>query len=314
MLRQRFLAEQGIIFTVLAMLLLMGIAAIILPRCGTRHWTDLLKGAMITGILFIACLVGGFIAFDRGYILDMLYPLLMPPFLYVSSVLAVIVIEQSDKQFVKELFGRYVSQEVAAEIINSADLGALQLGGEERDATVFFADIRHFTTLSEQMSPEAIVDMLNRYLGVIIDAILKNKGMINKFAGDNVMAVWNAPQLQNRHAEMAVKAAWEAQQELVRVQESDDSLPKVQFGIGVNTGTVLAGNVGSVGRAEYTVIGDSVNLAARICGTAPGGQVWIGPETYQQAIDSIDVEVLEPQSFKGKTERVAVYHVTGWRK
>ncbi|MFC1902948.1 CHASE2 domain-containing protein [Chloroflexota bacterium] len=311
-LRQRFLVEKGIGFTVMAMLLLVGIAAFTLPRCGTRRWTDLVKGGGITAGLFVAYLVAGFLAFDKGYILDMLYPLIIAPLLYVSSVLSVIVIEQSDKQFVKELFGRYVSPEVAWEIINSADAGELQLGGEERDATVLFADIRHFTRISEQMSPKAIVNMLNTYLSVVIDSILQNKGMINKFAGDNVMAVWNAPQPQSEHARLAVKAAWEAQQKLSELQQSDASLPQMQFGIGINTGKVLAGNVGSWGRVEYTVIGDTVNLASRICGVTLGSEVWIGSETYHQTIDHIDVVKLESQSFKGKAERVVVYKVIGW--
>ena len=99
----------------------------------------------------------------------------------------------------------------------------------------------------------------------------------------------------------------------MELQQSDPSLPKVQFGIGINTGEAVAGNVGSLGRAEYTVIGDAVNLASRICSAAPGGEVWIGPETYRQAMDYLQVEELEPQTFKGKIEKVVVYRVVGWR-
>jgi len=138
--------------------------------------------------------------------------------------------------------------------------------------------------------------------------------MVNKFAGDNIMAVWNAPQLQPGHAVLAVKAAWEAQQAVIEKQSSDASLPRVQFGIGVNSGEAVAGNVGSLGRAEYTVIGDAVNLASRICGVAPGGEVWIGPETYSQVKDHMEVEAVGPQSFKGKSQPVTVYRVVGLRK
>ena len=135
--------------------------------------------------------------------------------------------------------------------------------------------------------------------------------MVNKFAGDSIMAVWNAPQFQQEHARLAVKAAWESQEAIEERQRSDPSLPRVRFGIGINTGGAVAGNMGSSGRAEYTVIGDAVNLASRICSTAPGGEVWIGPETYRQVMDYVEVEELEPQSFKGKTEPVVVYKVTG---
>jgi adenylate cyclase len=110
-----------------------------------------------------------------------------------------------------------------------------------------------------------------------------------------------------------VKTAWEAQQKVAELQQRSTELPAVQFGIGINTGLALAGNVGSAGRAEYTVIGDAVNLASRICSAAPGGEVWIGAETYRQAKDYLEVDELEPQSFKGKAEAVAVYRVTAWQ-
>jgi adenylate cyclase len=222
-----------------------------------------------------------------------------------------IVIEQSDKRFVNNLFGRYVSPQVAKEILSMADADRLSLGGEQREVTVLFADIRGFTQISEQMTPSALVDMLNTYLSVIADKVLQSGGMVNKFIGDNIMAVWNAPQVLTNHAFIAVQAAWEAQQELARLQQNDLSLPRVQFGMGINTGEALAGNVGSLGRAEYTIIGDAVNLASRICGVTRGGEIWIGPETYHQAKDFLEVEELEPQTFKGKAEPVVVYRVTG---
>jgi adenylate cyclase len=224
-----------------------------------------------------------------------------------------VVIEQSDKRFVKELFGRYISPQIAREIVSRADAGNLHLGGEQREVSVLFADIRNFTTISEQLSPEAIVKMLNTYLSVVANAVVQHDGIVNKFAGDNIMAVWNAPQLQQEHALLAVKAAWEAQQKLAELQQRDTQPLPVQFGIGVNTGIALAGNVGSAGRSEYTVIGDSVNTASRICSSTPGGEVWIGAETYNQTKDYIETEKLEPQSLKGKAAPVTVYRVTAWR-
>ena len=107
--------------------------------------------------------------------------------------------------------------------------------------------------------------------------------------------------------------AWEVQQKLAGRDLGDPHAPVVQFGIGVNTGKALAGNVGSAGRAEYTVIGDAVNLASRICSSAPGGEVWIGHETCQQTKDYLEVEELEPQMFKGKAQPIVVYRVTGWK-
>ena len=135
--------------------------------------------------------------------------------------------------------------------------------------------------------------------------------MVNKFTGDNIMAVWNAPQDEARHAFLAAKAAWESQQALAERQEKDKTLPRAQFGMGINTGEALAGNVGSMGRTEYTVIGDAVNLASRICGVTPGAEVWLGPETYRLIKESVSAEPLEPQAFKGKAERIVVYRLTG---
>jgi len=312
-LTQRFLREPGIIITLMIMLLLIIITAFALPRCGTRHWTDIAKGVGITGGLFIAYLVAGFLAFDRGYSLDLFYPLLLLPVIYVSNILYIVVMEQSDKRFVKELFGRYISPQIAKEIMSRADAGELRLGGEQREVSVLFADIRNFTQISEQLSPEDIVKMLNTYLSVIADAVVQHNGIVNKFAGDSIMAVWNAPQPQPEHALLAVKAAWEAQQKVAELKQSDSQLFPVQFGIGINTGEALAGNVGSAGRTEYTVIGDSVNTASRICSSTPGGEVWIGAETYNQTKEYIETEKLEPQSLKGKAAPITVYRVTAWR-
>ncbi len=151
--------------------------------------------------------------------------------------------------------------------------------------------------------------MLNTYLSMVIERVLENGGMINKFAGDSIMAVWNTPQAQEGHARLAAKAACEIQQAIIGLQEKRRSLPRVQFGIGINTGQVVAGNVGSSGRTEYTVIGDAVNLASRICGAAPGTEIWIGPETYRQIREYAECAALPPQTFKGKAEPVAVYRL-----
>jgi adenylate cyclase len=239
--------------------------------------------------------------------------LLLLPVVYVSNIIYIVVTEQADKRFVKELFGRYISPQIAKEIVSRADTGDLLLGGEQREVSVFFADIRGFTTISEQLSPEAVMQMLNTYLSVVADAVVQHDGIVNKFVGDNIMAVWNAPQSQPEHALLAVKAAWEAQQKLAELRQRDNRPLPVQFGIGVNTGPAVAGNVGSAGRSEYTVIGDSINTASRICSSTPGNEVWIGPETYNQTKDYIETEKLEPQSVKGKAAPITLYRVTALR-
>ncbi len=306
-LRQRFLIDADWLTNLMIMLLLIAITGFAFPRMKLK-WS----GALTAG-LFACYLLVVFITFNSGYVINILFPLMLLPVAYITNVFCVVVAEQYDKRLIKDLFGKYVSHQVATEIIDLNAVGMLELGGEHRTVTVMFSDIRGFTKMSEQMSPKEVVDILNTYLSIIIERVLDNDGMINKFAGDNIMAVWNAPQYQEEHARLAIKAAWEAQQAIMERQKSDSSLPPVQFGIGINTGEAVAGNIGSSGRAEYTVIGDSVNLASRICGATPGGEVWIGQETYRHAADYVDIEELEPQSFKGKTEPVTVYKMVGLR-
>jgi adenylate cyclase len=269
----------------------------------------LLWGGLLTGGLFVVYLVGIFFAFDSGYILNILYPLMALPLVYVTATLCRVVSAQAERRQVRELFGRYVSPQVAGEIIRLDDKGELKLSGEVRDVTALFADIRGFTQLSEQMHAEATVSMLNTYLRAVIERVLANQGMINKFAGDNILAVWNAPQDQPHHAMLAVKASLESQEAILRIHKDNPSLPKVELGIGINSGEAMAGNMGSEGRTEYTVIGDAINVASRLCSSAPGNHIWIGPHTYEQVKDMVEVEELEPQYFKGKAEPIAVYRV-----
>jgi adenylate cyclase len=306
-LRSQFLTDIGAVSNLLIMLLITAILALVLPHLRLK-W-----GGLVVFVLFAAYLVISFFSFDSGHILNLVYPPLLLVLTFIASVITMIVMEQSDKRFVKDLFGRYVSPQVATQILSLADSGNLQLGGEQREATILFADIRGFTKLSETMSPEDIVKMLNAHLSVVIDKVLANGGMVNKFAGDNIMAVWNAPQPQAEHARLACKAACDIQHGLAELEAKDPSLPKAQFGIGINTGQAVAGNVGSSGRTEYTVIGDAVNLASRICGATPATEIWIGAETYRQTQEVAECLTLELQTFKGKTEKVAVYRLLSCR-
>jgi adenylate cyclase len=304
-LRQRFLIDINWQITLMVMLLITIMGALALPRMKLR-W-----GGILMSVMFLGYLSAVFLSFDNGYVLNVLYPATLIPIVYFANVFCIVVAEQSDKRLIKDLFGRYVSPQVATEILELTDAGRLELGGEQRIVTVLFADIRGFTQMSEKMSPKEVIDMLNNYLSIGIEKVLMNDGMINKFAGDNIMAIWNAPKSLENHALLAVKAAYEAQSAIKEYQQDSTALLKVQFGFGINTGEAVAGNMGSLGRAEYTVIGDSVNLASRICGAAPGGETWIGQETYNLVKEYIEAEELEKQHFKGKSEPVTVYRVTG---
>jgi len=299
-LKGSFLEEASKLIAALTVLFMVVVMGFVLPLTRLR-W-----GTVLAGVLFVGYGLGVFFAFDNGYILNIFYPLISLPIMYVTAVISRVFAEQADRREIDQLFGRYVSRQVATEIVSLANSDQLKLGGTRREVTVMFADMRGFTAMSEGMSPEEVVATLNKYLSVLIERVLANDGMVNKFAGDNIVAVWNAPQDQPDHALLAVKAAIEGQQAMESLPQ-DESRPKVHFGIGINTGSVVAGNVGSEGRSEYTIIGSEVNLAARLCSGAPGAQVWIGPNTYEQVKNTVEVEALEPQRFKGKAEPVPVY-------
>ncbi len=300
-LYQRYLREAGLPVTGLIVFGMAGLSAFLLPAVRLR-WVGL-----IVALLFAGYLLAAFLVFDSGLVLNIPYPLIALLLVAVTAIVARVVAERADRLQIRELFGRYVSPQVAGEILSMANTDQLKLGGVRRDTTVLFADIRGFTTLSEQKEPEAIVGMLNTYLTMLIESILAHDGMINKFAGDSIMAVWNAPQDQSDHALLAVEAALEGQSRIRSAQGGDGS--PVQFGIGINTGPAVAGNVGSEGRSEYTIIGDTVNLASRICAGTSGGEVWIGKHTYELVRNRVEAEPLEPQQFKGKSEPVQIYRV-----
>ena len=289
-LNARFLTPVGDSVTFALMLLFVVAAALTVPR-----WRLAFSFAGVIGVIVVYVLVGNLL-YNSGEVIDFVNP---PVALAVATVSALAyreVAERSSRRETQDLFGRYVSPQVARELIERADHGDLALGGELREVTVLFGDIRGFTPLSTQMPPQELVSLLNRHFDVIIARIMENGGIVNKFVGDAVMALWNAPEDQPNHALLACRAAMQAQRDLIALDESGRV---VRWGFGINTGTVVAGNVGSGRRQEYTVIGDPVNRAARLCGIAPAGEVWIGDATYQIVKDRIASEALPAQTIKG---------------
>jgi adenylate cyclase len=211
----------------------------------------------------------------------------------------------------KEHLNRLLSPQLVEEVLS----GRLELkkGGELRLATVMFADIRGFTTLSEQIAPQEVVIMLNEYFEYMVDIIFKYRGTLDKFIGDEIMAVWGAPLSEEDDTERAVKAAVEMQQMLhelnqVRAAQGEQT---IRIGIGLNTGEVVAGYMGSTRSMNYTVMGNTVNTAARFCSAAGPGEVLIGQNTHAQVGHLFTTELLPPTKLKGKLEHVDIYRVRG---
>lgn len=288
--------------SILLLALLCGLAVLSLRML----WAVL--STIFIGVIYF---LTAFFLFDHGIMLDMLYPPLTVAGTFVGVNLYNVTTERIEKREISKTFGRYVSPTVATKILDAVGEGSLELGGEEHTVTTLFADVRNFTSISEKVNPQELVSLLNCYLSVIIKAVFQHDGMVNKFGGDSIMAVWNVPIECQAHAILATKAAMSAQQELRELQEEATNLPKMEFGIGVNTGIAVAGNMGSTDRLEYSVIGDAVNIASRLADVTPGGRVWIGAGTFDLIKDYASTIPLEPLTLKGKRKKVRAYEVVG---
>jgi adenylate cyclase len=300
LLRARFLrVAPAWLGTVLGVVFAV-VAAYAVPRWRIGY------AALFVAVLFLAYEVAVIAMFFSGRIMNAVDP---PAALVLAAVGALVyrvVAERAARRETSDLFGRYVSGGVARELLRRADRGEIALGGELRDVTVLFGDIRGFTTISEGLDPNQLVERLNRRFEIIVESVLAHGGIVNKFVGDAIMAVWNAPDDQPDHALLACRAALRAQAGLEAVA---DAGPPIRFGFGINTGPALAGNVGAVGRLEYTVMGENVNTASRLCGVAEGGQTWIGERTRQLVQEHMETEPLPPQQLKGMSAPVATYRL-----
>lgn len=301
-LRERFLTLVGDGVTFGIMLLFVLLAALIVPRVRLAFTL-----AGVIGVIVVYVVIGN-LMYNSGKVIDFVNPPVALALATVSALGYREAAQRASQRETQDLFGRYVSPQVARELIERADQGELQLGGELREVTILFGDIRGFTPLSTRLAPQELVALLNKHFDVIVSRIMENGGIVNKFAGDAVMALWNAPEDQPDHALLACRAAMQAQEDLIAL---DDSGPVVRWGFGINTGTVVAGNVGSGRRQEYTVIGDPVNRAARLCGIAPAGEVWIGDATYELIAGRIGSEPLPPQTIKGIDTPVHPHRLEG---
>ncbi|NDJ78209.1 MAG: adenylate/guanylate cyclase domain-containing protein, partial [Chloroflexi bacterium] len=245
----------------------------------------------------------------RAVVIDLAFPGAAMLFTYMGTVIVVYVFAERRRGQINDLFSRYVSAEIAQKIVEAFDQGRLELGGEEREITVLFADIRGFTPMLEALSPTEAVTMLNFFLEEMNAIVMRYGGAINKYIGDNLMAFWNAPYPQQDHAWLATQAGLEMLESITRLNASGRFSTPVQFGIGINTGPVVVGNIGSQKRLEYTPIGDTVNVASRLSGVAPGGTCFIGARTYDLVADRVSPASEQHVTLKGKSRPVHIYEL-----
>ena len=206
-------------------------------------------------------------------------------------------------------FGRFVTPSIARTIIDREEAGKLALGGEEKRVTVLFGDIRGFTTLSEGLAPGILLGHLNRYFDGMVDIVNRYEGTVNKYNGDNIMVLWGAPLEVKGPARKAVECALEMQRWIVSEREKGG--PDVSFGFGINTGPVVAGFLGAKGRMEYTVIGDSANVASRLTAAdiARRDQVVVSGETLAELGDDVEAIDLGAVAVKGRVEPVPCWQI-----
>jgi len=208
------------------------------------------------------------------------------------------------KSLMQESFGKYVGPQILDLIMKNPENTWLQ--GQTNEATILFADIRGFTTYSESKAPKVIVDELNQFFEIANSAILNHDGYIDKFIGDGVLAVFGVPFYQKNHIKNAVAAAFEMQQAFHSAGANGNVL-LTSIGIGIHTGLVVSGNIGSPVKMEYTVIGDSVNVASRISEIAAPGEIIISSNIYEQVPEFIEVEPLQPHKIKGRSKPIKTY-------
>ena len=216
-----------------------------------------------------------------------------------------------EKEMIKRAFTRYVAREVVEEVLKDPEHAMLT--GERREVTVLFCDIRGFTSLSERLTPEQVVSLLNEFYTLMIETVFKHDGTLDKFLGDAVMAVFGAPIGYPDHAARAVRTALDMRKAIAALGARRRAMRQDAFevGIGVSLGEVVAGTVGTEERMEYTVIGDSVNVASRLQDRAKPGSILLTRRTYDAVRDVVDAKSLGAMKVKGKEEEVEVYEVRG---
>ena len=214
-------------------------------------------------------------------------------------------------RLLSETFGRFLSDEIVRQLLETPD--GLALGGKKRCLTVMMSDLRGFTAMSERMQPHSLLDMLNHYLGEMTEIIQRRSGTIIEFIGDGIMAIFGAPAPNENHAADAVAAATEMQMQMQRINawNAEHGYPSLQMGIGIHTGEVIVGNIGSEKRTKYGVVGSNVNLAGRIESYTVGGQILISPQTRSRISSPLDIAAEQTVLPKGAETPMVLSHVTG---
>jgi len=273
-------------------------------------------GALAGMIVTMAALLGTYFVdqkffFGQGIVVTIIWPFFLVSFLYVALTFYRYLTEERGKKELRQTFSKYVSPAIVDEILS--DPKNIELGGKKVHLTVMFSDVRGFTTISEKLDPRALSDLLNSYLTPMTEIVFKNRGTLDKYMGDAIMAFFGAPITYKDHAKHACRCALQSLQKLFELQKEFEKkgLPIIDLGIGLNTGDVSVGNMGSETVRSYTVMGDAVNLASRLEGINKeyGTRIILSEMTYSQVKDNFVCREVDWVRVKGKVLPVKIYEL-----
>lgn len=249
------------------------------------------------GVLHI---VPAILLFEKGFSANLVHLNLSWIFSSITFFSFKYLTQRKEKKKIKNIFGKYVSKDVLAEILKNPNKAGL--GGEEKEITVLFSDIRGFTSFSEKTNPTQLVDFLNEYFSEMTETVIKNEGTLDKYIGDAIMAFWGAPIENKNQADLALNAAIEMIRKL-------EKFPELKIGIGIHTGKAVVGNIGSSDRIQYTAIGDTVNIASRLEGLNKnfGTQIIISENTKSKLANNYQLKNLGIVYVKGREEKINIY-------
>ncbi len=300
--------ETGVLPLIFVFALVLGV---MLPRLGAGY------GAALFLALFTGYLGSVYYLFAvKGIWFNLVYPASALFFGYTSQTAYRFFMEERRARDIRKMFSSYVSKRIVDELIR--DPSKAKLGGDRKEITVLFSDIRGFTSFSEKHQPEEVVSLLNEYLGAMTEIVFEHEGTLDKFVGDAIMALWGAPVGQPDHAERAVRCALMMIEKLKELQTKWAAEGKyvIDIGIGINTGDMVVGNMGAEGKKmDYTVIGDNVNLGARLESLTRkyNNHIIISEYTYAKVKDIVRAVELDSVTVKGKEKPVVVYDLVGMK-
>jgi len=268
-----------------------------------------LRGAIFALAITLLFIIVAYLLYTENFIINMSMPLAAVFFTFLGTTIYKTLTEEAEKKYIRTQFGKFVNKNVVDELLK--DPSKLRLGGERRSMTVLFSDIRGFTTLSEGLEAEDLVQLLNSYLSRMTDIVIRYDGTLDKYVGDEIMAFWGAPLSQPDHAMLACKTAVDMIASLEKLNSGLPEGKRLRIGIGLNSGEMLVGQIGSESRMDYTVIGDNVNLGARLEGTNKvyGTSIIISEATLDLVRDRVVVRELDMVRVKGKHKPVTIYEL-----